>query len=195
MWKQPASVWRGPAVCQFTWFLSLWVPGRLPVWLIQEDVHRCVKHYSCKTRKNTSLSKNKSKQKRHYFACFHLPPSVFSPFIIHFPLRCSTHFSGFNSSHACFSFGAAFWLLLQVAAEGSGWPIMSAFFLFVSIILCSSEYWTLCVYTGSRPAVSLLYSLLALIHTLKLHMLPCTHGCKREMAIPRSDASAPSSQM
>lgn len=62
-----------------------------------------------------------------------------------------------------------------------------------SCVLQSTELFS--VYTGSRPAISLLYSLLALIHTLKLHMLPCTHGCKREMAIPRSDASAPSSQM
>lgn len=40
--EQSASMWRRPAMPQSTWFLSLWMPDRLSVWFLQEDVCRYV---------------------------------------------------------------------------------------------------------------------------------------------------------
>ena len=45
--RRSASMWRGPAVPQSARLLSLWMPNRLPVWLIPEDVCRYV---GCHTR-------------------------------------------------------------------------------------------------------------------------------------------------
>lgn len=36
--ERSSSMWRGPAVPQFAWILSLWMPDGIWVWLVQEDV-------------------------------------------------------------------------------------------------------------------------------------------------------------
>lgn len=55
--EQSASM---PPVRQFAWILSLWMPVRLSVWLIQEDVCRYVwhhtQHHACSVLRETKWS-------------------------------------------------------------------------------------------------------------------------------------------
>ena len=69
--RRSASMWRGPAVPQSARLLPLWMPNRLPVWLIPEDVCRYV-----------------GRRTRHHAAEVHMPHVLFffcllSPFALH----------------------------------------------------------------------------------------------------------------
>lgn len=89
MWKRPASMWRRSAVPQFAWFLSLWVPDGLPVWLIQEDVCRYVKHLMCYLKRNTW------KNAKHEFTFLAWLFFIF-PFILFCSLQSPFYFISFT---------------------------------------------------------------------------------------------------
>lgn len=76
--EQSASMWRGPAVQQSARFLSLWMPDRLSIWLLPEDVCRYVGTFYMLF---ASFKRNKSR------ALIFAPISLFH---VHSVLSCHT---------------------------------------------------------------------------------------------------------
>lgn len=78
-------MWRGPAVPQSAWFLSVWMPDRVSVWFIQENVCRCVHRTSeiwYILRENFNRKRTFCVLSLHSFLFILFSPSL--PFTLHY---------------------------------------------------------------------------------------------------------------
>lgn len=176
MSEQRKSMWRRPAVPQFTWLVSLWMPNRLSVWFIQKDVRRYEGHYICNLKKKFLFFPCATVQQSLWSGCL-----FFSPYL----LFCCGRAAAVSQPLLLASAVAAELPITSPAAEDFVLPRLFGTHCVVTLIIMDStrvfrlsvDRWSphIALSLTCTQARTGMHTRTHLSRTTNLHMLGCVH--------------------